>query len=148
SNQSYMVQSSSWLAGDPSIALETKFGGMKSLFSGEGLFFIQLRGTGQVLVSSFGAIVKKTLGPGEKYVVDTGHIVAFEETIQYILRKASDQGWLRSFVSGEGVVAEYTGPGTLYLQTRNMQAFTHELIPFLPSQQSSGGGGGISIGGF
>lgn len=43
-NQSYMVQASSFLAGEPSMTVETKFGGMKSLFSGEGLFFIQIRG--------------------------------------------------------------------------------------------------------
>lgn len=143
--QSFMVQASSYLAGDPSLAIETKFGGAKSLFSGEGLFFIQVRGSGLVLLSSFGAVIKKTLGPGEQYVVDTGHIVAFEETIRYTLRKASQQGWLRSMVSGEGIVAEYTGPGDLYLQTRNLQAFVGELIPFFPTQ---GGGGGVSVGGF
>jgi len=142
-NQSYMVQASSFLAGDPLMSVETKFGGMKSLFSGEGLFFIQIRGTGLVLVSSFGAIVKRTLVAGEKYIVDTGHIVAFEDTIQYTLRKASEQGWLRSVVSGEGVVAEYTDPGTIYLQTRNLQAFTGQLIPLLPTQSS----GGFRLGG-
>lgn len=144
-NQSYMVQASSFLAGEPSMVVETKFGGMKSLFSGEGVFFIQIRGTGLALVSSFGAIVKKTLAANEKYIVDTGHIVAFEETIQYTLRKASEQGWLRSMVSGEGVVAEYTGPGTIYLQTRNLQAFTGQLIPLLPTQNS--GGLGFRLGG-
>lgn len=143
--QSFMVQASSYLAGDPTLSIETKFGGAKALFSGEGLFFIQVRGTGLVLLSSFGAVMKKTLGPGEQYVVDTGHIVAFEETIRYTLRKASQQGWLRSMVSGEGIVAEYTGPGDLYLQTRNLQAFAGELLPFFPSQ---GGGGGVSVGGF
>lgn len=145
-NQSYMVQASSFLAGDPGMAVETKFGGMKSLFSGEGLFFIQIRGSGLVLLSSFGAIVKKSLAPGERYIVDTGHIVAFEETIQYTLRKASEQGWLRSLVSGEGIVAEYVGPGDLFLQTRNLQAFAGQLIPFFPSQ--GGTGGGVTVGGF
>jgi len=104
----------------------------------KGFFFIQIRGSGLVLVSSFGAIVKRTLAAGEKYIVDTGHIVAFEETIQYTLRKASEQGWLRSMASGEGVVAEYTGPGTIYLQTRNLQAFTGQLIPLLPTQNAGG----------
>ena len=143
-NQTFMVQASSYLAGEPSMQVETKFGGARSLFSGEGLFFAQIRGSGLLLVSSFGAIVKRTLAAGEKYVVDTGHIVAFEETIQYTLRKASEQGWLRSMVSGEGVVAEYTGPGTIYLQTRNLQAFTGQLIPLLPTQNS----GGVTVGGF
>lgn len=142
-NQTFMVQSSSYLAGDPSMQVETKFGGARALFSGEGLFFIQIRGSGLVLVSSFGAIVRRTLAQGEKYVVDTGHIVAFEDSIQYTLRKASEQGWLRSMASGEGIVAEYTGPGTLYLQTRNLQAFTGQLIPLLPTQNS----GGFRLGG-
>ena len=143
-NQTFMLQASSFLAGDPSMQTETKFGGGRALFSGEGLFFVQVRGSGLVLVSSFGAIVKRTLAAGERYIVDTGHIVAFEDTIQYTLRKASDQGWFRSLLSGEGVVAEYVGPGTLYLQTRNIRSFTGQLIPLLPSQNS----GGVSVGGF
>ncbi len=108
-NQMFTVQASSYLAGDVSLQVETKFGGAKSFFGGEGLFVIQVSGTGLLLVSSFGAIHRKTLRPGERYVVDTGHLVAWDSGMQYQLRKAA-KSFFRSFLSGEGLVAEFAGP--------------------------------------
>ena len=64
--------------------------------------------------------------------------------MQYQLRKATNS-FFRSFLSGEGVVAEFMGPGEILIQTRNLAAFAGLLKPFFPSQ-SSGGGGGFSFG--
>jgi len=137
-NQTFMVQSSSYLAGDTSLVVDTKFGGARSFFGGEGLFVLQVSGTGLLLVSSFGAIHRKTLAPGERYVIDTGHLVAWEGHMQYNLRKAAS-GFFKSFLSGEGMVAEFAGPGEILIQTRNLAAFAGLLKPFFPSQ-----GGGFS----
>ncbi len=142
-NQTFMVQSSSYLAGDTSLVVDTKFGGAKSFFGGEGLFVLHVSGSGLLLVSSFGSIHRRRLRPGEQYVIDTGHLVAWEGHMQYNLRKAAKSGYLRSFLSGEGMVAEFTGPGEVLLQTRNLAAFAGLLKPFFPSQ---GGGSGISFG--
>jgi uncharacterized protein (TIGR00266 family) len=141
--QMFMVQSSSYLAGDSSLVVDTKFGGAKSFFGGEGLFVLQVSGTGLLLVSSFGAIFRRKLGPGEQYVIDTGHLVAWEGHMQYNIRKAAKSGYLRSFLSGEGMVAEFTGPGEILIQTRNLAAFAGLLKPFFPSQ---GSGSGFSFG--
>jgi len=147
-NQTFCVQSSSYLAGDTSLVVDTKFGGAKSFFGGEGLFVLQVSGTGLLLVSSFGAIHRKTLRPGEQYVVDTGHLVAWEGHMQYNLRKAAKSGYFRSFLSGEGMVAEFNGPGELLIQTRNLAAFAGLLKPFFPTQGGgSGGGFNFNIGG-
>ena len=143
SNQMFFVQASSYLAGDASLNVDTKWGGAKSFFGGEGLFVLQVTGTGLLLVSSYGAIHRKRLQPGERYVVDTGHLVAWEGTTQYTLRKAA-AGFFRSMMSGEGIVAEFVGPGELLIQTRNLQAFAGLLKPFFPSQ-SGGSGGGFNI---
>lgn len=143
-NQTFMVQSSSYLAGDTSLVVDTKFGGAKSFFGGEGLFVLQVSGAGLLLVSSFGAIHRRTLRPGEQYVIDTGHLVAWEGHMQYNLRKAAKSGYLRSMLSGEGMVAEFNGPGEILIQTRNLAAFAGLLKPFFPSQ--GGGGGGFSFG--
>ncbi|MFL6468098.1 MAG: TIGR00266 family protein [Pyrinomonadaceae bacterium] len=142
-NQSFMVQASSYLAGDTSLSVETKFGGAKSFFGGEGLFVMQVAGAGLLLVSSFGAIHRKTLRPGEQYVIDTGHLVAWEGHMQYNLRRAARSGLFRSMMSGEGMVAEFAGPGEVLIQTRNLAAFAGMLKPFFPSQRS---GGGFSFG--
>jgi uncharacterized protein (TIGR00266 family) len=142
-NQTFKVQSSSYLAGDTSLQVDTKFGGAKSFFGGEGLFVLEVSGTGLLLVASFGAIYRKALKPGEQYVIDTGHLVAWEGNMQYNLRKAAKSGFFRSMMSGEGLVAEFTGPGEILIQTRNLAAFAGLLKPFFPSQ---GGGGGINFG--
>src|SRR5262245_16525225 len=141
--QDFLVQSSSYLAGDTSLAVDTRWGGAKSFFGGEGLFVLQIQGSGLLLVSSFGSIHRKRLNPGERYVVDTGHLVAWEGHMRYELRKASTAGWFRSFLSGEGIVAEFTGPGEVLIQTRNLAAFAGMLKPFFPTQ---GGGGGVGLG--
>jgi len=143
-NQTFFVQSSSYLAGDASLVVDTKWGGAKSFFAGEGLFVLMVQGQGLLLVSSFGAIHRKVLRPGEQYVVDTGHLVAWEGHMQYNLRKAAKSGFFRSFLSGEGLVAEFNGPGDILIQTRNLAAFAGLLKPFFPSQ--SGSGGGFSFG--
>lgn len=142
-NQTFMVQSSSYLAGDTTLQVDTKFGGAKSWLGGEGLFLLQVAGTGLLLVSSFGAIHRKVLRQGEQYVVDTGHLVAWEGHMQYNLRKAAKSGFFRSFLSGEGMVAEFNGPGEILIQTRNLAAFAGLLKPFFPTQ--GGGGGGFNI---
>jgi uncharacterized protein (TIGR00266 family) len=143
-NQTFFVQASSYLAGDTSLQVETKFGGMKSWIGGEGLFLLSVSGNGVLLLSSFGAIHRKKLQPGERFVVDTGHLVAWEGQMQYQLRKAA-RGFFQSVFSGEGLVADFMGPGELLIQTRNLAAFAGLLKPFFPSQ-SSGGGSGFSFG--
>ncbi|MDT7780878.1 MAG: hypothetical protein QOC99_3390 [Acidobacteriota bacterium] len=143
-NQLFYVQSSSYLAGDAGLVVDTRWGGAKTFFGGEGLFVLQVSGTGLLLLSSFGAIHRKMLAAGERYVVDTGHLVAWEGTTQYTLRKAA-AGFFRSMVSGEGVVAEFSGPGELLIQTRNLAAFAGLMKPFFPSQGGGSGGSGFNI---
>ncbi len=146
-SQQFFVQSTSYLAGDAGLVVDTKWGGAKTFFAGEGLFVLSVTGAGLLLVSSFGAIHRKRLQAGERYVVDTGHLVAWEGTTQYTLRKAA-AGFFRSMVSGEGIVAEFSGPGEILIQTRNLAAFASMLKPFFPTQSSgSGSGFNINLGG-
>jgi uncharacterized protein (TIGR00266 family) len=128
-----MVQSGSWLASDPDVKVDTKWGGGRTFFSGEGLFLLRCTGSGDMIVSSYGAIERRTLGQGEVLKIDTGHIVAFEETLGYTVNKVG--GWKSTLLSGEGLVATLTGPGTLWLQTRSPADFIGWLIPQLPTQR-------------
>jgi uncharacterized protein (TIGR00266 family) len=146
SGRPFFVQSSSYLAGDASLTVDTKWGGAKSFFSGEGLFVLMVQGQGLLLVSSFGAIHRKRLQAGERYIVDTGHLVAWEGTTQYTLRKAAS-GFFRSMMSGEGIVAEFAGPGEILIQTRNLAALAGLLRPFFPSQGGGSGGFNFNLGG-
>lgn len=130
-NQAFMVQKGSYLAGATSLQIETKFSGMGGIVGGEGAFMAKVSGTGLLLLSSYGAIHKVTLAPGEQYVVDTGHIVAFDARVTFNLQKAAS-GLMASVTSGEGLVARYTGPGDIYIQTRQLGAFVQQISGMLP----------------
>src|SRR5690606_31251866 len=69
-----LVQSGSFLASSTSITVDTKWGGAKSFFGGEGLFMLRCAGSGTLIVSSYGAIHPVNVPAGSTYVVDTGHI--------------------------------------------------------------------------
>jgi uncharacterized protein (TIGR00266 family) len=100
--------------------------------SGEGLFLQVIHGQGPVFLSCFGALVMKQLAQGEAFVIDTGHMVAFEQTVQYRVRKVAN-GFLASVGTGEGLVCEYTGPGRVLYQTRNLDAFAELLKTHVPA---------------
>ncbi|KAI1976704.1 hypothetical protein LOZ53_005718 [Ophidiomyces ophidiicola] len=95
----------------------------KAFFSGEGWFVYTISGTGLLFVHSFGAIIKKDLVNGEKYIVDNGHLVAWN--CDYIMERVASGGIISAVSSGEGLVCKFTGPGTIYLQTRNARAFAN-----------------------
>jgi len=136
------VQSGSYLAGEPEVEIDIKWGGARSFFASEGLFLLHLKGNGHVLLSSFGAIHQVPVDSSQSLVIDTGHIVAFDSSLQWNVRKVS--GMLTSLISGEGFVVEFSGAGNVYLQTRSNQAFLDWLLPRLPTAHtSSGGRGGI-----
>ena len=127
------VQSSSFLAGSPEVDLDTKFGGFKTFFAGEGLFLLRLTGPGSAFLSSFGAIDEVRLRPGEGYVVDTGHVVAFESSVPYSVRRVG--GLTSTVLSGEGLVVEFEGPGTVWTQSRSPDAF----LSWISANVSPGG---------
>ncbi|CAG8083216.1 unnamed protein product [Penicillium olsonii] len=97
----------------------------QAFFSGEGLFVYSITGEGLLWMQSFGAIVKKDLAPKELYIVDNGHLVAWN--CKYEITRVASGGLLSSFSSGEGLVCRFTGPGTVYIQTRNLNAFAAQL---------------------
>lgn len=126
---SLVVQGSSWLASSTSIQIDATWQGLKSaLFSGEQLFWIKCTGMGDIFLSSFGAIYEVDVN-GE-YVVDTGHIVAFEDTLQFNVAKAG-KSWIASFLGGEGLVCKFRGQGKLYCQSHNPPSFGKLLGPKL-----------------
>ncbi|HJN17906.1 MAG TPA: TIGR00266 family protein, partial [Armatimonadota bacterium] len=116
------------------IEVDTSWAGAKGFFGGEGLFLLKCTGTGDLFVSSYGAIHEVTLEAGQQYKVDTGHIVAFEESVTYAVEKVG--GWKSTILSGEGLVSTYTGPGRVYMQTRNIDALVAFIAPKLPKQGS------------
>jgi uncharacterized protein (TIGR00266 family) len=135
-----LVQSGSYLASSEGVNVDTAWTGAKTFFGSEGLIMLRITGHGTLIVSSYGAIHPIELAAGQRYVVDTGHMVTFEESLGYEIKKVA--GWKSTFFSGEGIVAELTGPGKMTIQSRSQDSFLSWLIPQLPRQTNYSSGGG------
>ncbi|MFN2205852.1 MAG: TIGR00266 family protein [Candidatus Promineifilaceae bacterium] len=132
-----LVQSGSYLASSEGVNVDTAWSGAKTFFGSEGLIMLRVTGHGTLIVSSYGAIHSIELDAGQRYIVDTGHLVTFEESLRYEIKKVA--GWKSTFFSGEGIVAELTGPGRMTIQSRSQDSFLAWLIPQLPRQQNYSG---------
>jgi uncharacterized protein (TIGR00266 family) len=132
----YVLQKGSFLAAEDGIVLDaTTQGVVKGFLSGEGFFLQKATGKGKLVISSFGAILKRTLAPDETWIVDNGHLVAWNNTVNYEIKKASS-GFLSSLTSGEGFVCQCKGPGDVYIQTRNPSGFGAWVRQFIPIQKN------------
>jgi uncharacterized protein (AIM24 family) len=83
----------------------------------------------------YGALEVWTLGPGERFVVDSGHLVAYEEGVALQTRMVSS-GALKTLKSGEGLVMDFTGPGQVWTQTRSPNLLIQWLTNVLPFSRS------------
>jgi len=128
-----LIQSGSYLASENGVELSTKLSG-KAFRAGEGVSMLETTGTGKVLVSSYGAIFERTLAAGEKYIVDTTHLVAFDANMG--VQTQAVGGLKSTLLSGEGLVVELTGPGQIYMQTRSPKALIDWIIPQVPQKSS------------
>ena len=134
-DESLMVQSGSYVASSEGVDVDTKWGGAKTFFASEGLIMLRVFGHGMTILSSYGAIHELSLDSGEQYTIDTGHLVAFSENMDFHVRAVG--GLKSTLFSGEGLVVDMTGPGRVLLQTRSTDAFLSWLIPKLPKDHSS-----------
>jgi uncharacterized protein (TIGR00266 family) len=122
------VQRGGYLASAGAIDCRLRFGGIRTFFGGEGLVLLECTGEGDVFVNSYGGITE--IPVNGRFIVDTGHIVAFDGTLDFRVRSI---GGVKSFLfSGEGLVCEFSGRGNVYVQSRNMDALVSWLTPLLP----------------
>ena len=109
--------------------------GFKGFFSGESLFLIKVTGNGDFWFSSYGAILE--IPVSGDFVVDTGYIVAFEDTLNYKVEMLGGLSWkgLRTGIfGGEGLVCRFQGEGKLWVQSRNLYPLINFLNPFRPTK--------------
>ncbi len=134
----------SWLASSAGVELDTKWGGFKNLFGGEGGFLVHATGHGEVVLACYGAVDRVELQAGESVTVDTGHVVAFGSTVTSQIRKVA-AGMIQSLKSGEGFVFDFTGPGWVMTQSRNPSALQAWIRQMMPGE--TGGASGGALGG-
>jgi len=125
----YIIQKSAYIASTQGIDLDVKWEGFTKGLFGQGLFMLKAQGSGQMFINTFGAIDVHTLQAGQTLIVDNFHLVGFSETCSYKVTKFG--GLKETLLSGEGLVTQITGPGVVYIQTKNLQEFTEWLWTLL-----------------
>ena len=117
---SVMLQSGSLVAIEPTVEINVRYAGIDNIILREGATTVEATGTGQVIISSYGAIQEYPINVGESVVIDTGHIVAW--TVNLEMNVGTLGSLATAVTSGEGMVARYTAtntPGKVWIQTRS-----------------------------
>ena len=109
------LQPGAFLACEEGVKLGLGWAGFKMLIAREGLFRLKVSGKGKVWFGAYGGIFIREID--EEYIVDTGHLVAYEPSIG--VRVGMAGGIISSFLSGEGLVTKVKGPGRIYMQSRS-----------------------------
>ena len=129
----FIVQSGAFVGSSGDLTLDTKWQGFTKGIFGSNLFMLKTVGSGDMFVNAWGGIIKKELQSGEKMILDNYQLVALSATANYRVTK---HGSLKTTLfGGDALVIEIIGPGTVYLQTKNIMEFARALIPFLPQRR-------------
>jgi uncharacterized protein (TIGR00266 family) len=124
-NQTINLEGGAYVCSTPGIRLGLRYAGIGSFLGREGLFKLEISGTGTVWFASYGAFVKRELR-GE-CIVDSGHLVAYEPSIK--IKTQLSGGLLGSFLSGEGLVMRLEGSGSFWMQTRSLSGLASWVNP-------------------
>ena len=143
-DHAFFIQKGSWLAAASSVTIDAKWGGFKNMFGSEGGFIIRAGGNGPVVFGCYGALETWNLAEGQTITVDTGHMVAYEDTVNLTLRKVTG-GIVQMFKSGEGIVFDFTGPGKVMTQTRNPNELLGWISAAVGTGNSSPAGGLVGL---
>ncbi len=138
-SNSLILQKGGFVAHGDGVDISAKWAGAKGFFSGEGMVLLRATGTGDLFFSTYGAMIEIDVVGG--YIVDTGYIVAFEDTLDYNVRLVPGLGpgsKLKSFLfGGEGLVCEFKGQGKVWIQTRCVAPFLRWVHVFRPQSRSA-----------
>ena len=152
-NGAMLVQRDGFLAAAAGIEIEVAFTKRlgAGLFGGEGFILQRLRGDGLAFVHAGGTVVRRQLEAGESLRVDTGCLVALEESVDYDINFIG--GVRNALFGGEGLfLATVTGPGTVYLQSLPFSRLADRVLQAARFAQKGekkgvGGVGGDLLGG-
>lgn len=131
-----ICQKGAFLCGEESVDLSVTFTKKFSsgLFGGEGFILEKISGSGMVFLEIDGDLVERELAPGQVLKVDTGNVVAFENSVEYGIETVKGMGNI--FFGGEGLfLTTLKGPGRVYLQTQNIAEFAGRIAKFIPTSK-------------
>ena len=128
-----LLERGAYLASTPGVETNSDFQGLRGLFN-EGLFILRLSGNGLVFFNAYGDI--EEIEVDGSYVIDNGHAVAWEPSLEYRLTRA---GRIRSFLFSDQIIMEFSGRGRLWVQSRNPRSLANWVFPFRRVESKSGG---------
>lgn len=103
------------------------------LFGGEGFILQKFTGTGTLFLEIDGEVVEHDLAPGEKLLVNQGHVAAMEETVDFDIEMV--KGVKNIVFGGEGLFfTRLTGPGKVWIQTMPISKLADAIIPYIPTK--------------
>ncbi len=129
-----VVTRGSWIANGAGVEIDTKWGGMKMFGGGEGAFVLHATGQGPIILAAYGALDTHNLEQGQGFTVDSGHLVAYDASIQVQVRKATS-GIAQMMKSGEGLVLDFQGPGRVVTQSRNPNGLISWIQSVIPGSR-------------
>ena len=117
-----------------SIAFNRRIGA--GFFGGEGFILQKIEGDGLAFLHASGTLAEIKLTAGETLRVDTGCLVAMDETVDYDIQMVP--GIKTALFGGEGLFfVKLTGPGKVVLQTLPFSRLADRIIAAAPR---AGGG--------
>ncbi|MBX9835214.1 MAG: TIGR00266 family protein [Burkholderiaceae bacterium] len=127
----YLLSDGAYVAATSGVQVTARSQGLgNALFAGTGGFFVgQSSGSGQLAVNGFGSLFRLDVQPGKDIIIDNGHVVAWDATLQYGLSASTNasRGFLGNLVgsmtSGEGMVLKFSGQGQVLVCSRNKDSF-------------------------
>lgn len=132
-NETLYTTDGAFVAATEGVDIDSEVGGLKSVLGEASLVPLALKGTGTAFIDAYGGLEKLELAAGESYILDNEHLIAWDDQIEYSTKRVGD---LKStLLSGEGLVFEFTGPGTAWYQTRDMDSLIEVLAPRMPGQE-------------
>ena len=127
------IQKGAFLCAEPNVELNVAFSKRFSagIFGGEGFVLQKAQGKGMLFLEVDGDPIEKELAPGEVLKVDTGNVVAFENTVSYEIETI--KGLSNIFLGGEGLfLTKLVGPGKVIIQSQNFGDFAGRIISMMP----------------
>ena len=126
-----LCQKTAFLACTEGITLKSKLQKkfVAGLLGGEGFFVQEISGEGYAFLEFSGDIIKKELSAGERLLVDSNCIAAFDPSVSYDVEFMRG-GVKNALFSGEGLfIVRLEGPGMIYLQNRSIFSVMRSVLP-------------------
>lgn len=142
----WMVSRHGFLAATPDVTLNASFQQKLGvgIFSGNGFIMQRIAGQGTAWIELSGETVTYELAAGESLLVHPGHVGLFEASVNLEITQVKG---IKNMLFGADslFLAKLTGPGKVYLQTLTLPGLAHALVPYLPTSETGGGGGGFTF---